>query len=386
MRKLTADYIFTGNTAPIKQGTIVLDSNGVIQSISTKRAEDAKYFRGIICPGFVNVHTHLELSYAKDAIEPGGGIDVFIHELEQLKQCVPEAEKSKSIEIAIKEMQLTGTVAVGDIMNTELSLEAKQNSKVQFYNFIEVYGSQAKDALLIWDRMFSLSLAVSEPKNIVPHAPYSLSRTLFQKIRDYQKPANTLSMHHMESEGEADFFLNASGALAARFRSWGLDLPGHIPTGKRPLASLADFLQTTDKLLLIHNTFISKEDIEFADKMSPSVFYGLCPNANLFIEKHLPPVNLLKEFSSNICIGTDSLASNRQLSVLEELKTLDENFDIDLQELIQWATINGARALGMQNKLGSIETGKSPGLVHIKNVDFASNKPLRNAVSELIVI
>jgi len=385
MRKLTADYIFTGKTAPIKQGTIIIDSNGLIQSISTKRAKDAEYFQGIICPGFVNVHTHLELSYAKDAIEPGRGIDVFIHELEQLKQRIPQAEKSKAIVSAIREMQLSGTVAAGDIMNTDQSLEAKQNSTMQFYNFIEVYGSQAKDALRIWDRMFSLSLAVPEPKNIVPHAPYSLSRTLFQKIRDYQKPAHTLSMHHMESEGEADFFLDASGALAARFRSWGLDLPAHVPTGKRPLASLSDFLQTTDKLLLIHNTFITKDDIELANKMSPSVFYGLCPNANLFIENHLPPVNLLKEATSNICIGTDSLASNRQLNVLEELKTLDKNFDIDLQELIQWATLNGARALGMQNKLGSIETGKSPGLVHIKNVDFESKQPLRNAVSELIV-
>jgi cytosine/adenosine deaminase-related metal-dependent hydrolase len=386
MRKLTADYIFTGSTKPIKGGTISVDDNGMILSVSTESEKDAEYFQGAICPGFVNVHTHLELSYAKNRIEKGGGIDQFIHKLEQLKRSVSEEEKQAAVSSAISEMRKQGVVAVGDIMNTKLSLAAKATSDLQFYNFVETYGSQAKDALQIWDGVFSLAAEVPEPKNIIPHAPYSLSRTLFQKIRDYQKPAHTLSMHHMESVGEAAFFVNGKGVLAERFKSWGLDLPMHIPTYQRPLASVGSFLQTSDRLLLIHNTFINKEDIDYAESNLSNTFYGLCPNANLFIEKALPPVDLLQAESLNICLGTDSLASNESLSILNEMKTLEQNFDIELQDLIQWATINGARALGMEGQMGSIEVGKNPGLVHIKDVDYDANCSLKHAQSELILV
>ena len=385
MRKLTADYIFTGITKPIKGGTISVDNNGVILSVSTETEQDAEYFPGVICPGFVNVHTHLELSYAKNRIAKGGGIDQFIHELEQLKRSISEEEKQKAISVTIGEMQAEGVVAVGDIMNTKLSLEAKADSDLQFYNFVETYGSQAKDALQIWDRVFNMAAEVPEPKNIIPHAPYSLSRTLFQKVRDYQKTAHTLSMHHLESAGEAEFFISGKGVLAERFKLWGLDLPMHIPTHQRPLASVGSFLQTTDRLLLIHNTFISKEDIDYAKLNLPNTFYGLCPNANLFIEKALPPVDLLQAESLDICLGTDSLASNESLSILNEMKTLEQNFNLELRDLIQWATINGARALGMEDKLGSIEEGKKPGLVHIKNIDFDADFSLENSQSELIL-
>ncbi len=323
----------------------------------------------------------MELSYAKNKIIEGGGIDEFIHQLEQLKQTSSELEKVEAVRMAILEMQNDGIVAVGDIMNTSLSNNAKNESDLSFYNFIEVYGSQSKDALKIWDRALGLEAEILEPKNIIPHAPYSLSRILFQKVRDFQKSGSTLSMHHMESAGEADYFLNGSGPLVERFRSWGLELPRHIPSHQRPLASLSGFLQTSARLLLIHNTFIDKEDLSFAKSHFANTFYGLCPNANLFIENSLPPIDLLRSEDLVICLGTDSLASNRQLSILEEMKTLEQNFDIELQDLIQWATINGARALGMEEKIGSIDKGKTPGLVLIEDVNMESNKPLQNAKS-----
>ena len=367
MRKITADYIYPGNTAPIKGGTISFNKDGKILNISTKTDPRAEIFKGILCPGFVNVHCHLELSYAKNHIPQNSGIDQFIHDLEGLKRSISEEEKANAIELAITEMQKQGIVAVGDIMNTPLSIRAKENSGIAFYNFIEVYGSQAKDTERNWNHALGLTAASKGVKNIIPHAPYSLTRTLFQKIRDYQKANATLSMHHMESEGEAEYFLKGSGPLAERFRSWGLEQPPHIPSGKRPLASLGEFMQSAERVLLIHNTFINQEDIDFTKGNFQNTYFGLCPNANLYIEGDLPPVDLLRNQDLSICLGTDSLASNQQLSILEEMKTLNNNFDVSLEELIQWATYNGACALGMDDSFGSFEKGKMPGILLLQN-------------------
>ena len=367
MRKITADYIYPGNSAPIKGGTITLNDDGEILEISQKTDAEAEYFSGIVCPGFVNVHCHSELSYAKNLIPEKSGIDQFIHDLEALKRSVSEEEKSKAVEEAFAEMQENGIVAVGDIMNTPLSLDAKKTTDIQCYNFIEVYGSQAKDTERNWNHALGLAAATEGKKNIIPHAPYSLSRTLFQRIRDYQKPNTTLSMHHMESEGEAEYFISGSGPLAERFKSWGLEQPPYIPTSKRPLASLGEFLQASERVLLIHNTFINQQDIDYAKHSFQNTFYGLCPIANQYIEGDLPPLDLLKNQDLQICLGTDSLASNHQLSILEEMKTLNANFDVSLEELIRWATYNGACALGMEKKLGSLEKGKSPGILLLQN-------------------
>ena len=367
MRRITADYIYTANSSPIKNGVVSIDNQGNILSVEAHRSGDEEKYQGIICPGFVNAHCHTELSFAKNKIAENSGIDNFISQLEQLKQSTSLAEKQEAIKMAIDEMQHEGIVAVGDIINTALSIEPKKKSNIDFYTFLEIYGSQAMMAERIWYSALELWEQLPTPKNIVPHATYSLSRTLFQKIRDFQEYSSTITIHHLESEGEISFFKEGIGPMADRLKSWGLDLPMHIPTHKRPLESIGSFLAQNKKVLLVHNTFIEKQDIDFANNNFEQVYYALCVNANLFIENKLPPVELLKQQSHTICIGTDSLASNKQLSILAEMKTLDKYFAIPLEELIRWACYNGAYALGMESKLGSIEAGKKPGLILLTN-------------------
>ncbi len=363
MRRITANYIYTGVSKPIKNGVVGIDDKGVILEVSAQRNGDEEVFDGIICPGFVNVHCHTELSFAKGKIEKHIGIDAFISSLEELKRSVSLEEKQKAIKSAIAEMQKNGIVAVGDIMNADISIDAKDKSEIEFYDFIEVFGSQAKDAERIWYKALALAEQVNGSKNIVPHAPYSLSRTLFQKVRDCQKEDSTISIHHMESKAEAEYFLKGTGSIAERFKKWGLELPPFIPTYQRPLASIGSFLAQSDRILLIHNTFIEKEDIEFAKANFKNTYYGLCPNANLYIENKLPDVKALQKLNIDICLGTDSFASNNSLNILDEMRTIKNNFDVNLEELIKWATINGAKALGMDKIFGSIEVGKKPGLL-----------------------
>lgn len=379
IKRYTADYIYLMDKAPLKNGVVTIDSSGKIIEISEELKGDEIYFEGIICPGFVNVHCHSELSFAKNKIEPNSGIDSFIHQLEILKRNISIDTKKEAISNAFIEMQNNGIVAIGDIMNTDISIENKRNSTLLFYNFIEVFGSQYKDAERLWYAAIGLFEQADSPKNIVPHAPYSLSRTLFQKLRDFTQTSSLSSIHHLESRGEVEFFKSASGPIADRLKNWGMPLPTHIPTFQRPLKSIAEFISNNKSILLIHNTFIEEEDLIFAEENFQNTYYGLCPNANLFIENQLPPVDLLKNKNLNICLGTDSLASNYGLNIFAEMQTLDKNFELNIEELITWATINGAKALGMESTLGSISLGKTPGLVGISNISKSKFHALKGA-------
>jgi cytosine/adenosine deaminase-related metal-dependent hydrolase len=112
----------------------------------------------------------------------------------------------------------------------------------------------------------------------------------------------------------------------------------------------------------------------------------MCPNSNLYIENKIPQINMFVEEGCEIVIGTDSLASNTNLSILQELKTIQLNYpEISVTDLVKWATINGAKALGEQRNFGSIEPGKKPGLLILENVDLQDMKLLPDSVVTRLV-
>ncbi|MEJ7674530.1 MAG: amidohydrolase family protein [Chitinophagaceae bacterium] len=120
-----------------------------------------------------------------------------------------------------------------------------------------------------------------------------------------------------------------------------------------------------DKIILVHNTFTKQSDIDFIKQEQENfekTYFCLCINANKYIEDWLPPVELFLKNDCNIVLGTDSLASNSSLNLLDEMKTIQNIVpDITLEVMLQWATINGAKVLEMDKKLGSFEKGKKPG-------------------------
>jgi cytosine/adenosine deaminase-related metal-dependent hydrolase len=98
-----------------------------------------------------------------------------------------------------------------------------------------------------------------------------------------------------------------------------------------------------------------------------NLFFCVCANANEYIGNPLPDINLLRSYNAAIVVGTDSLASNHQLSVLAELQTINRHYpQVEKRELFQWATLNGAKALELDDTIGSFETGKRPGVLIVK--------------------
>jgi cytosine/adenosine deaminase-related metal-dependent hydrolase len=368
MRIISADILYPIHQNPIKDGSLIFDQEGRIIEVLDYKHPDAKHYNGIVCPGFVNVHCHLELSFAYQQIMEKTGIDGFIGELEMAKRNFTPDIKLEAIAWADQQMRRNGIVAVGDIMNTPLSLETKSSSAIQYHNFIETYGSDTTVAESRFQHAQELLFHAGPKASIVPHAPYSMSEELFEAIHQNQKSIQ--SIHYAESTDEYLYFEKAEGKIYDRLKKWGVKIPSFIPSGKSPIQSIQKWLHKKLEILFIHNTFITQEDIDFILDHFEKPFFGLCPNANLFIEDKLPNITQLINNEVNICLGTDSLASNHELSILSEIKTLQHAFPaLETEDLLKWGTLNGANALGLSETLGSFEKGKKPGILQI-NEDF----------------
>ena len=208
--------------------------------------------------------------------------------------------------------------------------------------------------------------------SIVPHAPYSVTPEMFKLIDKHAfENKNTICIHNQETESENELYQSKSGELAELFIKAGFDLNGIAATGKNSLESIMIHLAKSLKIILVHNTFTKEKDIEEASAYFKNLYWTMCPNANLYIENKLPDIPLFYKMGQKITLGTDSLASNHQLSILEEMKTIQQFYpEIPINELFRWATLNGAEALGLSSQFGSFEIGKTPGINLIHNFDI----------------
>ncbi|MBI9037388.1 MAG: amidohydrolase family protein [Bacteroidales bacterium] len=395
MIKISADYIFPITSNPIKNGILIFETDGKIidvlkpSEINTK--DDIKKYKGILCPGFINTHSHIELSYLKNLIKKNTGLGEFVIEVQKSKKKFDKKFMLEAIKKAEEDMVLSGTVAVGDVSNTNLSFSMKEKSKLNFYTFLEIYGSNPNVAKERFKKNLDLysQISILEKNNkasIVPHAPYSVSEILFKKIKEFSIQNNSLlSFHHQESNDENLFFKNKTGKIVENFKKLGISLSHFKATGLSPLQSIASFLPKQNKLLLVHNTFSKPEDIDFAIENFKHIYWCFCPNANLFIENRLPNIPEFINKNAKITIGTDSYASNETLSVLEEIKTISNKYsEIHLEELLKWSTINGAEFLGFDEKLGSFEKGKNPGINLIEDFDLTNMRIVKESKIKVI--
>lgn len=384
MRKISADYIFPISSEPLKNGVITIDNSGLILNVEPEiiNPESAiEYFEGIICPGFINTHCHLELSHLRSQIQENTGITGFIKEITSKRFNFSEQEIQQCIEEAETEMIRNGIVAVGDISNNNSTFKQKEKGNLVYHTFLEVFDLTPDKADEAFGKGIALQMELSQlsgplsHSSIVPHAPYTVSEKLLKLInKNAQENNSILSIHNQESETENELFFSKSGLMFEVLKKMGVNTSSIKQTGTNSLHYTLPFLVNGAKLLLVHNTYTSKSDMLFAKSQlstfkSPYLYWCTCPNANMYIENKLPDYNCFIEENLCVTIGTDSLASNRGLSVLDELKTIVKQYpEIPLQTLLLWATKNGADFLGF-NQLGTIEKGKKPGLNLLKNTN-----------------
>ena len=270
-------------------------------------------------------------------------------------------------------MQNGGIVAVGDICNKLDTATTKENSPIKYYSFVEMFDFM-QDALT--DKTFEDYMKVYQgqsdkngnKKSCVPHAPYTVSEKLFAQLKAQSRPEQTISIHNQETPHEDALFNSKTGGFLDFYKGFNFSLDHFDATKKNSIFYAMENMNPEAKTLFVHNTLTSKEDIEAAHKWSNKVYWATCANANLYIENRLPDYQRFLDTNAKMTIGTDSLTSNWKLSVLDEMKTiLKYKSYLNFETVLQWATLNGAEALGYEDQLGSIEVGKTPGINLIKN-------------------
>lgn len=359
---------------------VITTAKGVIIEIVplTDAGDDIEFFTGLLCPGFINAHCHLELSHLKGLVPEKTGLVEFVLKI-ITERHFAEEKILEAIETAENEMLQNGIVAVGDICNNTLTIAQKKLERLHYHNFIEVAGFVPELANNRFGKCQTLLAAYqsalkNQQSTLSPHAPYSVSPQLFQLI-DNATANCIVTIHNQETNAEEEFLKNKTGDFLKLYKKLGIDIDFYNPSGKSSLQTWLPYFKKNQSLILVHNVTTSVQDIEFTkpstiNHQPSAVHFCLCPNANLYISNTLPDVDMLIKHQCHIVLGTDSLASNHQLNILEEIKTLQNNFPhIQLKTLLQWATINGARALQMDNKLGGFEKGKQPGVVLIEGVE-----------------
>ncbi len=322
MQFISADKIYAINTTPLGDVVIVLDNRGLIMDVIASKEIDPlkiEHHQGYICPGFVNTHCHLELSFMKNKIEAGQGLHNFIKEVETLKKPNDE-EVLEAIKAAGKEMYANGIVAVGDISNTANTFAYKANSpKIYYHTFLEIYAFDETRADAAFERGLKLQDELREfldnriylQSSITPHAPYSASVKLLDLFSEHAKKHNSiLTIHNQETEDENLFFTEKKGNILDRLKSFNIPTDDWQAPGKSSLQATLPHLPAANKLQLVHNTFTNQEDILFANDYNKNLFWCFCINANLYIENKVPDVNLFLQNNCNITLGTDSYASN----------------------------------------------------------------------------
>jgi cytosine/adenosine deaminase-related metal-dependent hydrolase len=363
MRFLTADYLFPLNKNPIKEGVLQVNDKGDVIAILEQRKlvpkRNLEVYNGILCPGFVNSHCHLELSHLKGISTKGKGIIDFISNIKQ-RNNYSKQQINVAIDLAEQQMIKNGIVGVGDVCNTNDTINQKIQNNLRYYNFIEVFGvsNNTVDSIILnaidLRRQFR---ELNQKATITPHAPYSVLPNLMRSItNNLDIKDDLISIHMNESKLENELFEQKKGA----FKDWLQELNASDEIWvkrNKPLDILIEL--ATKKILLVHNTFANEDELK-------ENYFCTCPKANLYIENTLPDYSLFD--STRLCVGTDSLASNNSLSILDELKIIQDNSKFDLNTLLQIASKNGAEILGFTD-LGSFSEGKNPGVNLIQNLD-----------------
>jgi cytosine/adenosine deaminase-related metal-dependent hydrolase len=277
-----------------------------------------------------------------------------------------------------------GIVAVGDIGNTADTAEVKSKSKIRWQNFVEVLGFTDEKAdeniqhyQQVANQLDHRPWIMDHRTSLVPHAPYSISPKTFSLINELTKN-QVISIHNQEHTAEDVLYKTGGGDYLKLFKIFGINESPFPVTGLSSIRSVLPHFNNGQTILLIHNTFMPEEDVvfakEYANKNELTLIWCLCVNANLYIENKTPPIEMFIKHNCPIVLGTDSYSSNWQLSIAKEIQSIIHATETvprlravaPLEKILQWATINGAKALRWDDELGSFEKGKKPGVTLIE--------------------
>lgn len=374
MHGYSAPWVFTGD-ALLSEATVWVQPDGTLDRVVPGRDPDAEPHDGLLCPGFINAHCHLEFSHLQGEIPPHLGMAGFIRALTGLRDRDALPHRVAAARQALHTLRSGGVSVVVDTSNSAVGAQAAQGvSGIEVLPIVELFGVQDAGAEAAMAQGEALLSALPSALGLTPHAPYSVGPALFEGLRRHSLRSTARprvwSYHLLESDEERRCVaLSPEGPMAELFRSWGMPLNYAYPD---PLAALRAFVPEGTHLGLVHLTQATEEDLSAIGALPAEVWYLLCPQANAYLHNQEPPYALFPP--ERICLGTDSLAGTYGFDLLEDLRWLARaRPSLSAAQLLATLTVNPAHWLGRYPLYGSLRPGARGGLTLIENV---TSRPL----------
>jgi cytosine/adenosine deaminase-related metal-dependent hydrolase len=370
-----AGWVLPITQPPIENGTVV-ENDGVISYVGPRSAAppgpDHDLGDAILLPGLVNTHTHLELTAMRGFLEDCR-FTVWIDKLRQSRNEVMDQETLlDSARFGIVEGLEAGITTYADTCSSGVAMQAMREAGVRGIMYQEVFGpdpSHAESAMRDLEaRIEALRLAETDlvSLGVSPHAPYTVSNPLYDAAAQFANSRRLpLAMHIAESQAEADLVTSGTGDFAASWKRRGI---GVGPRARSPIALLEDRGALDRGPLLIHCVRVDADDIAIMARRRCSVAH--CPASNAKFGHGIAPLLPLIAAGIRVGIGSDSVASNNRMDMLDEARlsvlihraATRRHDAFGAHDALQLATIGGARALGIEARVGSLEVGKDADL------------------------
>ncbi len=377
---IKAKYLITDPETCIEHGAVAVKDTKIHYVSTFDKAKDvAKIERiidlgnAVILPGLINVHTHLDLTNLHHRIKPTNNFTHWIFQLIGARIRWKDEDYNSSLEKGIRFCIESGTTTVADITNTGHSFPVLKKSplrKVVYKEVIDLNPDHVRNVVkkiqselssIITDDLFNIGLS--------PHAPYSASKELYQAIvqlaHDMHIPVCT---HIAETRDEIEFLLKGAGNFPILLRQLRALPDNWHPPGLTPIHYLRETGILDVNPILIHGNYITDGEISVIKSSGASIAF--CPRSHHFFSHTDYPIQKLLHAEVNVGLGTDSLASNDTLSILDEMKFLSHHYSMLPKTLLAMATIYGARALGLESRTGQIKEGFEADLCAVKLPDF----------------
>jgi len=377
MKTIRTRLLFPVSRPFISDGKLVVDNGGGILYVGKWDGEvlgNLITWDGMVIPGLVNAHVHLEFSALKNKGPKGVGVAHWVGKVQTERSLLDPNEISPAFISSLKDMKSSGIVAIGEVGNNFYGLEYLREAGIRVVYFYEILGFLPKLAEEIFyntlNKLKYFQIKYPEIEFfIAPHALYSTSKELIRLIFN-QKEFRITTIHLAEGKEENELLEKGDGPWKTYLQKLGKWPSDWICPHLSPV-SYFKTLAPEKRAILVHLCNISSEEIIWLSKQKRFI-PCCCPRSNLYITGELAPINKFWRSKIPVALGTDSLASNDSLSLWDEMKVVKKHFpEISNEEILKMATLNSAWALGLEAELGSLDLGKRPGilLVEAKNLE-----------------